>query len=199
LGAFVYLEFIFEKYKRYIIRKYFNYVSIGGCYNKFNVRKLKLIVFPFLERKLLFAKLIFSLFVVMAMLTSHTLLAQPAPTINYQGKLADSTSIAVANGTYQMEFTLYDAPTGGTTLWSEVRTGGDEVTVTDGLFSVMLGEVTPLTSVDFNQTLYLGVEIESDGEMTPRKVLGTVPAAFQAYELGGVASSSFCGVTRRTL
>ena len=39
--------------------------------------------------------------------------------------------------------------------------------------------------------------MEADGEMTPRKILGAVPAAFQASEadnattLGGVASTSF--------
>ena len=93
--------------------------------------------------------------------------AQTNPQINYQGKLTASTSIAVANGDYDMTFTLYDAPTGGTTIWTETTTN----TVTDGLFSVMLGSTTALSSVDFNQTLYLGVEIESDGEMTPRKIL----------------------------
>src|SRR5690606_36779360 len=47
------------------------------------------------------------------------------------------------------------------------------------------------TGVDFNQTLYLGVTIESDSEMTPRKKLGAVPAAFEAQQLAGVAASGF--------
>ncbi|MFW6210404.1 MAG: hypothetical protein ACOC4E_02865, partial [Patescibacteria group bacterium] len=123
--------------------------------------------------------------------------AQPTPTINYQGKLTDTNGLAVPNDDYDIRFRLYDAASGGTALWSETRTGGDQVSVTDGLFSVMLGEVTALTSVDFNQPLYLGVEIGGtsttawDGEMSPRKELGTVPAAFEARRLGGVASSSF--------
>jgi hypothetical protein len=73
----------------------------------------------------------------------------------------------------------------------------------------MLGEVSSLAAVDFNQTLYLAVEIGGtgspawDGELLPRKILGAVPAAFYAETAGtalnasssdtlsGVASSSF--------
>jgi len=105
--------------------------------------------------------------------------------INYQGKLTTSNSIAVADGTYNMEFKLYTL--GGTTLWTETRTGGDRVPVSSGLFSVMLGELSSLSTVDFNQTLYLGVNIGGtsatpawDGEMTPRKKLGVVPAAIES-------------------
>ena len=103
--------------------------------------------------------------------------------INYQGKLTTSAGVAVANGTYNMEFILYTVSSGGSGIWTETRTGANKVQVTNGLFSVMLGEVNALTSVDFNQTLYLGVNIGGtgtpgwDGEMTPRKKLGAVPAA----------------------
>jgi hypothetical protein len=132
--------------------------------------------------------------------------AAPNPTINYQGKLTNTSGVAVPNGTYNMRFYLYDNTATGATstaIWSEKLIGADKVQVTNGLFSVMLGSTTPFTGVDFNQTLYLGVEIGGsttpawDGEMSPRKVLGTVPAAFVAYDaldsaaLGGVASSSF--------
>jgi hypothetical protein len=118
-------------------------------------------------------------------------LAQPSYTINYQGKLTTPTGIAVADGAYTMEFKLYTVASGGVAVWTETRSGGNQVTVQNGLFSVMLGSVTPLTSVNFNQPLYLGVNIQSDGEMTPRKAIGSVPSAFEAKQLGGVASSSF--------
>ncbi|MFT7644496.1 MAG: hypothetical protein ACI9BF_000145, partial [Candidatus Paceibacteria bacterium] len=125
--------------------------------------------------------------------------AEPAPTINYQGKLTTTVGVAVTNGTYNMRFYLYNATGGATTtaIWTEELIGIDQIQVTNGLFSVMLGSTTALTSVNFNQTLYLGVEIGGtgapgwDGEMSPRKELGTVPAAFEAFQLGGVASSSF--------
>ena len=116
--------------------------------------------------------------------------------INYQGKLTTSTNVAVANGTYNMEFKLYTVPSAGTAIWTETRTSGNRVQVTSGLFSVMLGEVNPLTGVDFNQTLYLGINIGGtavgptwDGEMTPRKILGAVPAAFESERVGGFTPS----------
>ncbi len=142
------------------------------------------------------------LFVSMVALTTVTLLwvipaeAQFNEQINYQGRLLDSTGSAVADGTYAMSFRLYTVATSGSAIWTETLSGASEVTVIDGLFSVMLGSTTPLSSVDFNQTLYLGVTIEADSEMAPRKILGAVPAAFVAKEadnantVGGVASTS---------
>jgi hypothetical protein len=129
--------------------------------------------------------------------------AQFNPEINYQGKLTDSSGMAVADGTYNMNFWLLSSSTAATStaLWVEARTGGNRVQVTNGLFSVMLGDVSSLASVDFNQTLYLGVEIGGtsgtpvwDGEMSPRKILGTVPSAFEAgnaQTLDNLATTSF--------
>lgn len=93
--------------------------------------------------------------------------------INYQGKLTLASGVAVPNSSISIVFSLYTAATGGTAIWTETQS----VTPNNGLFSVMLGEVTALTSVDFNQTLYLGVKVGADSEMTPRKKLGTVPSA----------------------
>ena len=111
--------------------------------------------------------------------------------INYQGKLANSSNVAVADGTYAMEFKLYTQLSGGSAIWTETLAGANEVQVTNGLFSVMLGGVTTLVDVDFNQTLYLGVNIESDGEMTPRKIIGAVPSAFVSDTLDGLDSAQF--------
>lgn len=122
--------------------------------------------------------------------------------INYQGKLTTSDNIAVTNGTYNMQFRLYN--TGGAVLWTETRTGGDRVQITSGLFSVMLGEISSLAGVDFNQTLYLGVNIGGlgvtptwDGEMTPRKKLGVVPAAVESEK--SAKSTSLVGGNSTTL
>jgi hypothetical protein len=128
---------------------------------------------------------------------SATAFASPNFQINYQGKLTDSTNMAVPDGPYEMEFNIYTEPSGSPPVWTQTYSGANEVQVTSGLFSVMLGSTSPLTSVDFNQTLYLGVTIEADAEMTPRKILGASPAAFIAAEasdaalLGGIASTSF--------
>ncbi|MFT5036441.1 MAG: parallel beta-helix repeat protein, partial [Candidatus Azotimanducaceae bacterium] len=123
--------------------------------------------------------------------------------INYQGKLTDTSGAAVADGTYNMRFWLLQSEAQATTsaIFTESLTTTNRVQVTNGLFSVMIGSSTSLSAVDFNQTLYLGVEIGSttttpvwDGEMSPRKVLGAVPAAFEANNaqtFAGIATTSF--------
>lgn len=122
---------------------------------------------------------------------TQTVYAAPNYQINYQGKLTDSAGDAVADGDYDIVFKLYTVASGGTAIWTESHTGANDVTVTDGLFSVMLGSITSLNSINFNQTLYLGVTVEADSEMTPRKVLGAVPAAFEADKLDGLTSDDF--------
>ncbi len=127
--------------------------------------------------------------------------------INYQGKLTDTSNVSVANGSYNIEFKLYTALTGGSPIWTETwckgsscsGTGTDSrITVTSGLFSTMLGSTTALTNVDFNQPLYLSINIGGsastptwDGEMSPRKILGAVPAAFEAKQLNGLNDTQF--------
>ncbi len=137
---------------------------------------------------------------VFVLIFARGAIAAPNFQINYQGKLTNSSNVAVPNGTYNMRFWLLSSSTAGTTtaLWNETYNGAYKVTVTSGLFSVMLGASTSLAGVDFNQTLYLGVEIGSstsnpawDGEMSPRKVLGVVPAAFEADRIDGLTSSQF--------
>jgi microcystin-dependent protein len=107
--------------------------------------------------------------------------------INYQGRLLDATGDAVVDGNYDIDFALYTVATMGSPIWTESQT----VETRDGLFSVMLGSVDSLEGVDFNQTLYLGLDVEADGEMTPRKILGAVTAAFEADKLDGVSSEQF--------
>lgn len=76
-----------------------------------------------------------------------------------------------------MEYRIYNVPTGGAPLWEEFWTGANSVDVSDGLFSVMLGSInTGLTAVvQENTTLYLGITVGTDTEMTPRVQLGSVP------------------------
>ncbi len=113
--------------------------------------------------------------------------------INYQGKLFNSNEQPVNDGDYNIEFrlcTTSDCSGGSDPIWTETRTGGNRVTVKNGLFSVLLGEVSSIASVDFNQDLWLGVNIGGtgatpswDGEMTPRKKLGAVNASIVSASL----------------
>ena len=51
------------------------------------------------------------------------------PQINYQGKLANSSNIAVADGQYPIIFSLYSAATGGSAVWTETDYEANQVTV----------------------------------------------------------------------
>ncbi|HRY36901.1 MAG TPA: hypothetical protein P5230_03445, partial [Candidatus Magasanikbacteria bacterium] len=128
------------------------------------------------------------IFLVFAMSFFATANAAFNPEINYQGKLFDLNNRPVSDGDYMMKFELFNQETGGTAVWSEERTSTPYlVNLRNGLFSVMLGDVSSLTGVDFNQTLYLEVSIGTSSleTMSPRKILGAVPAAFTSSQLEG--------------
>ncbi len=84
-----------------------------------------------------------------------------------------------------MSFRLYAAATGGTALWTEQWTGSNGVQVSDGLFNVMLGSLTPIPQnvVAANSNLFLGITAGTDDEMSPRAQLGNVPFATQALSI----------------
>ncbi len=102
-------------------------------------------------------------------------------TIAYQGRLADAAG-APLTGIYNMIFRLYTVATGGTPLWTEQWTGSNGVRVSDGLFNVMLGSLTPIPQsvITGHDSLFLGITVGTDDEMTPRVQLGSVPFAVQA-------------------
>jgi hypothetical protein len=84
-------------------------------------------------------------------------------TIDYQGVLTDDTGRAVADGMYSMTFRLYAAPSGVSALCEETQS----VTVSKGMFSVILGTVTPL-NMYFNDQFYLDISVEGEAELSPR-------------------------------
>jgi hypothetical protein len=126
--------------------------------------------------------------------------------MNFQGRLTDSTGTPMANGLYNMTFRIFDASTAGTLQWSELREVGNRVQVTNGLFSVQLGDVTSLPPGIFtNQNLYFEIELPTpatatcstsacasytEGPMTPRNKLATSAYAFNADQIDGIDGSS---------
>jgi hypothetical protein len=90
-------------------------------------------------------------------------LAQAAGVIPYSGNLTEETGGPVADGAYDFIFSLYDAPTAGTLLWSEKQTG---VPVRAGKFSTNLGAGELLSeALDKNQVLWLEVSVRGPGEV----------------------------------
>lgn len=129
-----------------------------------------------MKRSLLFAGLLFLLPV------AYVIAAQGQNTIGYQGRLANAAGQPI-NATVSITFALYDVAANGTALWSETQPA---VQVQNGIFSVRLGDVTPLQSNLFNRPdLWLGVKVGTDPEMTPRSRLASVAYAFNAQRVGG--------------
>ncbi|MFH1024230.1 MAG: hypothetical protein V1809_12690 [Planctomycetota bacterium] len=127
--------------------------------------------------------------VLVALLLMQGVFAGVPQVINFQGKLYQSGT--AVNTTVSITFRLYDVATGGTAVWTEVQS----VAVQSGYYGVQLGSVTALTGITFNQNYWLGVEVASDGEMTPRTPLAAVPAAMNAGLLNGKADTEFSAAT----
>lgn len=148
--------------------------------------------------------------------------AQTVPyLINFQGRLTNTAGTTVANGNYNIRFTLYDALTGGTNRWQGSRVYGASdyrVTVTNGLFNIQFGDTTkgdPALSPSLFNTqtyanLYLEVELPTpatatcatngcavftEGPMTPRQRVASAPYAMQADTLDGLDSDAFVQLT----
>lgn len=106
--------------------------------------------------------------------------AATSSTLNFQARLLNASGSIVADGNYSVEFNLYDVSIGGSTQWTETQV----VPVKSGYLSVYLGNVTPLpTTIDWSQEQWLTMNVNGDGEMSPRLKLTAVPYAFQAGEL----------------
>lgn len=110
-------------------------------------------------------RLFFSALLLLLLTTAAS--ATPPRTLSYQGVLTDDTGSLVPNGSYTMTFGMYLVPTGGAAAWTETQ----DVTVTNGNFDVVLGAVTPITALSFNDPYWLGLQVGSDPEMTPRTEL----------------------------
>ncbi len=98
--------------------------------------------------------------------------------IRYQGQAVDSNGVGL-EGPYTLTFRLYNAETAGTKLWEETQTN---VPITHGQFSVLLGQVTPMTSMDWTTPCWLSLQINTDPELTPRQHLTSVPTAMRAED-----------------
>jgi hypothetical protein len=107
--------------------------------------------------------------------------------IPVQGRLTDAGG-APLNGFYKMTFRLYHALSGGPVVCSDVNTN---VPVSNGLFNTYIwGDCGNFID---GQQLYVGIEVESDGEMTPRQPIYPVPYATSLMP-GAVISATIGGL-----
>ncbi len=127
------------------------------------------------------------------MLLAGTAFASVPVSITQQGRILDSDGEPVT-GNQNLEFALYDSPTGGTILWSDSVT----TTLTEhGVYSVTLGDSNQPIDAELlrDGRVYLGMTAGAS-EMSPRLELTSVPfAAMSEVALnvadGAITSGAF--------
>lgn len=101
-------------------------------------------------------------------------------TVTHQGRLFDAAGLPVTDA-LDVTFSLYDSSAGGNPVWSETILTAFE----DGYYSVHLGESASFMNVLDGSTMWMGMRIEGDDEMTPRARVGSVPYAMVANDATG--------------
>ncbi|MGA1841962.1 MAG: hypothetical protein ACMUIU_15190 [bacterium] len=136
---------------------------------------------------------------LIVILMSSSALAVPG-LINYQGNLTDANGEPL-DGFYNIRFTLYNAASVGTSMWSEQQ---NNINVVDGIVSVNLGSITSFPPNLFdNDNLYLEIEIENPGSglyetLSPRQQLTSTAYSMRAANsdtLNGMDSGEFASAT----
>ena len=121
---------------------------------------------------MLFA-LVFSISVVRAQTSAFT----------YQGQLNDGAS--AANGTYQMQFSLFDAATNGTQSGATIT--NTTVTVLNGIFTVQLDFTAAPLATGATRFLQIAVKKPSDATyttLTPRQPITSSPSSIRTINAG---------------
>lgn len=120
------------------------------------------------------------------------------PGFNIQGRLTDANAVN-REGNYSIKFTLFDAPTGGTSLWTRTYPA---LTVRNGNFQTVIGDVSGqpmLSDVFAGETRHLEIQVLSgpgvsspEQPLAPRQQLVSVPYAMRAasVEKADVISST---------
>lgn len=106
-------------------------------------------------------------------------IAQIPHKLNYQGILTDNNG-APLSGNQALTLRLYNVGNGGTALWEESQ----NINVDNGVFNVILGDVTPL-NLAFDEQYWLGITVAPNPtELTPR-----IQLTAAAYSLNAVTVS----------
>ncbi|MFN8366050.1 MAG: hypothetical protein U0Y96_02275 [Candidatus Kapaibacterium sp.] len=96
-------------------------------------------------------------------------------TLSYQGVLTNNLDEPYPDGSYTITFSVYDANTGGTVLWSETQSVQTKL----GVFDAMLGVKTPIDLL-FDKPYWLGITVQGQQELSPRLALVSSPYSFNS-------------------
>jgi hypothetical protein len=139
------------------------------------------------------SKLISLLLIVLALFAERPFAAPLGPAFTYQGRLNDGPN--PANAIYDLRFTIYDAPLGGSTVAGPIT--NSPVAMTNGLFTVTLDFGV---GVFGGEARWLEIGVRTNGSpadfvpLTLRQALTATPYAHYAA-LAGIASSAGTATT----
>ncbi len=111
---------------------------------------------------------------------------QTPQTFSFQGRLTDNSNNAITKPS-AVRFGLYNSSTafGNALLWEETQTVSPD---TEGKFSTTLGKekTIPASIIMENPSLYLGITVGADKELTPRQLIPNTSYAANADTLQGL-------------
>jgi len=108
--------------------------------------------------------------------------AQISRTLSYQGVLTDTSGNPKLDGSYTITFRMYTSSGGGSAIWTEQKT----ILTKHGLFSTVLGDQTIFPdSLKFDKPYWLGLQLASDPELSPR-----IPLTAVGYSLYSIKSDT---------
>jgi hypothetical protein len=109
--------------------------------------------------------------------------------MNYQGVLTDSNGDPVTTPT-DVVFAIWNDRVAGDSLWSETQLVTPD---TNGLFSVLLGSVSPIPDSSLIDSAFLSLKVDTDPEMAPRTELASVAYAYRVNSLEGAKGGELIG------
>jgi hypothetical protein len=118
------------------------------------------------------------LFLVSLLFISMQLSSQVPQIISFQSMVKNADGTTISDGEYSITFKIFNAETGGTSLWTETQT----LQAANGYISAALGSSTSL-NLSFEDQYWIGIRIEGEDELMPRIQLSVSPYAFYAISI----------------
>lgn len=148
---------------------------------------------------------VFSLVTVNFIRTTGVAHAATANTVNFQARLQSAAGAIVPDGNYNVEFKLYSGASctpstgsGCTNVWTEdyLNSNGQGLKTINGYLSANLGSITAFSGINWDQKLWMSMNIGGtstgtpswDGAMKPYLSLTAVPYAFSAGQLNSTGA-----------
>lgn len=150
---------------------------------------------------------VFSLVFINFIRTTGVAEAATGSTVNFQARLQSATGAIAPDGNYNVEFKLYSGSsctpstgTGCTVVWTEgyLNSNGQGLKTVNGYLSANLGSITAFSGINWDQQLWMSMNIGGtstgtptwDGAMKPYLSLTAVPYAFSAGQLNTTSGAN---------